>query len=179
MHSSQLDTNILFFHARSVPELDAKKTSWHKPFITVRHERLLAEQRAHQDHPFYASKSAENSPLYDIYQAAPGVADEAFFVESEKLYTGFAEGMEKLEKELVLPYAAGEELTEADFHMVPWLAHGMIAAGSDEERVSDFSTLEAVLGKSAPGFKVGPRTREWWATMGKEKAFQEVFPTLH
>ncbi|KAJ4153523.1 hypothetical protein LMH87_010007 [Akanthomyces muscarius] len=182
VHSPQVDTNILFFRARSVPELDAKKRGWHKDFIDTRQQRLETERAAAAgaSHPFYKPKLAENGTLYDVYAKPAGHADDdAFFAESSDLYRGFAAGMAELETLLVLPYAAGASLSEADFHVIPWLAHAMVAAESDIHQVQDFSTLEKVLAESVPGFKVGPRTRAWWKTVAEEASFQKVFPQLH
>ncbi|OAQ98187.1 hypothetical protein LLEC1_06118 [Akanthomyces lecanii] len=144
-------------------------------------QRRLDTERAAADvpHPFYAPKLAENGALYDIYATPAGHADEAFFRESSKLYRGFAAGMAELETLLVLPYAAGASLSEADLHVIPWLAHAMVAAESDVHQVQDFGTLESVLGESVPGFQVGPRTRTWWKAVAQEASFQKVFPHLH
>lgn len=186
VHSAQLDTNILFFRARGAAELDAKKRGWHKAFIDTRQQRLETERAAAAaggdatPHPFYEPKLAENGSLYDVYARPAGhAADDAFFAESSELYQGFAAGMAELETLLVLPYAAGASLSEADLHVIPWLAHAMVAAESNVHRVHDFSTLEKVLAESVPGFKVGPRTQTWWEAVAKEASFQKVFPQLH
>lgn len=87
--------------------------------------------------------------------------------------------MAELETLLVLPYAAGASLSETDFHVIPWLAHAMVAAESNVHRLHDFNTLEKVLAESVPGFKAGPRTQTCWEAVAKEASFQKVFPQLH
>lgn len=179
VHSPRLDTNILFFQARGVAALDAKKRGWHKVFIDTRQRRLETGRAAATPHAFYGPKLEENGRLYDVYAQPVGHADEAFFAQSQALYRGFAAGMAELETLLVLPYAAGTSFGEADLHIIPWLAHAMVAAESDIHEVQDLSTLEKALAESVPGFKVGPRTRAWWKTVAEESSFQKVFPHLH
>jgi hypothetical protein len=59
----------------------------------------------------------------------------------------------RLETLLVLPYAAGEQVTHADLYVVPCLAHTM-AAGQTKE-VGDLSKLEEYIRKPMPDFKLG------------------------
>lgn len=33
--------------------------------------------------------------------------------------------------------------------------------------------------QTVPGFKVGPKIREWWNKFGERDSFQEVFEVLH
>lgn len=179
VHSSQVDTNIIFFNARSVDELDAKKGSFHKQFLDARQQRLEQEHQADPAHPFYGPKMKENGQVQSKYQSSTGHSDEDFFTKSHELHRQFAAGMETLESLLVLPFAAGDAISEADFHVIPWLSHAMVAANSDPENIQDFSAMEKELQKSASGFKVGPRTRQWWATVAREPSFQQVFPHLH
>lgn len=179
VQSAQVSTNILFFNARSVAELDDKKRGWSKAFIDARQHRLVKEKAADAGHSFYGPKVTENGTVFDKYATPLGHADESFFAQSEEAYKGFAAGVAKLETLLVLPYAAGAALSEADFHVIAWLSHSMVAAGSDVEKVHDFSTLEEVVGKSVPGFAIGPRVRKWWTTVSEEASFKKVFPKLN
>jgi len=43
----------------------------------------------------------------------------------------------------------------------------------------DFGPLEALIQKTVPNFKVGPKTREWWSNMSKRESFKKVYPNLH
>ncbi|TQV92784.1 hypothetical protein IF1G_08708 [Cordyceps javanica] len=182
VHSPQLDTNILFFRARDAAELGARTKSWHKGFIDTRQRRLEEEHAAHPAHPFYGPKLEENGVIHAQYAAAAGVRandNDAFFARSRELHREFADGMARLETLLVLPFAAGASLSEADLHLAPWLSHAMVAADSDIHQVQDFTALEKTIARSNPGFHVGPRTRQWWKTLASETSFQQVFPHLH
>lgn len=178
VHSKAVDTNILFFNARTVEELDGKKAGWQKKFFDTRQSRLEKEHSLHPTHPFYAAKLDENAILYNIYQPEVSCDEPDFFSQSKSLYDQFAAGMAQLEELLQLPYAAGEQMGEADFHVIPWLSHAMVAAGSDAARVQDFSALESTIQKSIEGFHVGPKTREWWANVGETDTFKYVFARL-
>jgi glutathione S-transferase len=85
--------------------------------------------------------------------------------------------VDKLETLLVLPYAAGEQVTHADLHAVPWLAHAM--AGVETKEIGDLSKLEVHIQKSVPAFKFGPKLRKWWENYTSREAFKEVYPELH
>lgn len=178
VHSSAVDTNIIFFDARDVAELDNKKTNWQKQFIDARQKRLEQEHAAHPTHPFYSPKLKENGILYTAYQGTDTDADAAFFSRSNHHYQQFAAGLDQLESLLELPYAVGNQITEADFHVIPWLSHAMVAAGSNRSEIHNFSPLESTIQKSVDGFKVGPRTREWWANVARTSSFKTVFPSL-
>ncbi|CEJ92806.1 hypothetical protein VHEMI08436 [[Torrubiella] hemipterigena] len=178
VHSSAVDTNIIFFDARDVEELDNKKSNWQKRFIDTRQHRLEQEHATHPAHPFYNRKLKENGILYTAYQNTDGAADAAFFSRSNHCYIEFAAGLDQLESLLELPYAVGNQITEADFHVIPWLSHAMVAAGSNRSEIHNFSALESTIQKSVDGFKVGPRTREWWANVARTSSFKTVFPSL-
>lgn len=178
VHSQAVDTNIIFFDARDVKELDDKKTNWQKKYIDTRQNRLEKELEANPAHPFYKPKLIENGILHTAYQGAIGDADLGFFSQSNHRYSELATGIDQLESLLELPYAAGDQISEADYHVIPWLSHAMVAAGSNRSEIDNFSALESIIQKSVPTFKVGPRTREWWATVGRTSSFKQVFPTL-
>jgi glutathione S-transferase len=178
VHSSDVDTGILLL-ARNAEEMNAKKNSPWKVFVVNRQDKLEKERAAHPDHPFYGPKSAENGYLYNFYTTETGPAHESFYAMTQEAYRKFAGGMDKLEKLLVLPYAAGDALTEADFHVVPWLAHAMEGAGTEPSETQDFEPLEKMIQKSIPDFKVGPNTKKWWANMNETATFKKVYPVLH
>jgi glutathione S-transferase len=85
--------------------------------------------------------------------------------------------MNRLKTLLVLPYAAGEQVTHADLHVVPWLPYTM-AAGQMKE-IGDLSKLEEYIRKPMPDFKFGPKLHTWWENYTRRTAFKEVFPVLH
>jgi glutathione S-transferase len=179
VHSDAVSTNIILLRARDPAEMTDKKASVWREFVANRQARLEKERDADPSHPFYAPKAVENGAVHQLYAADVGDAHKAFYDESHALYKGFADGMAKLEPMLTLPYAVGDRVTEADFHIVPWLSHALWGAGTEPSEVQNFATLEALIQKSVPGFKVGPRTREWWANIAATDAFKKVFPVLH
>jgi glutathione S-transferase len=58
--------------------------------------------------------------------AVDGQQIEDFFKATQDGYREFAAGLERLNAAIVLPYVAGEQLTYADLHVAPWLAHAMV-----------------------------------------------------
>jgi glutathione S-transferase len=178
-HSADLNTNLILLQARDAAEWAEKRTSMWADFLSVRQMVLWENQRQDPAHPFFGPKAAENGALHSIYKAAPapGSAHDAFFADTRSGYGRFVAGMEKLEGLLVLPYAAGEEVTLADLHLVPWLAHALWGVGTTE--ITDFSVLERHLGKSVEGFRVGEKTRKWWGKVGERESFKKVFPAPH
>ncbi|KAI5460088.1 hypothetical protein BGZ63DRAFT_473636 [Mariannaea sp. PMI_226] len=179
VHSSEVDTNMILLEARDPAELDEKKAGIWGLFLSNRQRKLDTEHAANPDHPFYGSKAQENGQVNQLYTTELGSAHESFFKNSHKRYEGFAAGTAKLEKLLVLPYAAGDAVTEADLHVVPWLAHAMMGAGTELSEIHNFEPLEKLIQKSAPEFKIGPRTREWWNNISETASFKKVFPNLH
>lgn len=178
-HAPKIDTSIIILLAQDAAELSGKVNSPWKSFIVNRQVKLDEEHRANPEHPFYGPKAVENSQLHAIYTTPVGPAHEAFFAATREMYKGFAEGVAELEDALVLPYAAGEELTEADLHIGVWLSHAMMGAGTDVTQKEDFGPLERVVGKSVEGFRVGPKIKEWWGRVIVRDAFEKVFPVLH
>jgi glutathione S-transferase len=182
VHSSELGTDLILLHARDEAEMAAKQAHPIWPgFLAARQARLEREFAAHPAHPFFAAKMAENAGTHGLYhtKVGEGSAHEAFFTESRQMYEAFARGVAELDALLVLPYAAGEDVSEADLHAAPWLAHAMWGAGGDPAAIDDFGPLEGLVGKTVPEFRVGGRLREWWAAFTKRESFKAVFPELH
>ena len=174
VHSDDLNTELIWLRARNKKELDASPFA---SYLSTRQKVLEKNRSAYPDHPFYSPKAEENSALHHIYTTASSAELEAFFESTQIAYRNFVLGMEKLESSIRLPYAAGDNATLADLHIVPWLSHSQFGVGTTDSR--DLDTLEVHLQKSVPGFKIGPRTREWWRTFGKRDSFKQVFPTVH
>ncbi|KAJ4309584.1 hypothetical protein N0V84_011426 [Fusarium piperis] len=179
VHSSDVDTNIILFTARDAKEMEAKKASMWKHFLQNRQTRLEQEHQASPDNAFYSFKREENGAINKLYATEIGVDHEQFFQGSHNQYRTFAAGMNKLEDILVLPYAAGDSLTEADFHVVPWLSHALRGAGTEPTDIHNFGPLEELIRKSEPGFSVGPKTKQWWQTISTNKSFKKVYLSLH
>lgn len=179
VHSSDLDTNVILLQARDAEELREKQNKGSKAWIESRQNRLDKERAAHPEHSFYGPKSEENGTLLSLYKREADEKHSQFFEDSAKQYVAFAAGLDKLESLIVLPYAAGETVTEADFHIVPLLAHAMAGAGTKKNEIQNFEVLEALIQKSAPGFKVGTKTKTWWSAIAARDSFKAVFSTLH
>jgi len=156
VHDDELSTNLILLHARNKEEMEAKRSGIWKTFVANRQSELEKHNAQLPDHPFYQSKLKDNTPLHGRV---------------------FAEGLNRLDAAIVLPYAAGDHLTYADLHVVPWLSHALWGAGGTA--VQDFAPLEALIGKTVPGFKVGDRIKQWWANMSERESFKEVYPNLH
>ena len=177
VHADDVSTNLVLLQARDPEEYQSKRTGPFGAFIATRQQRLESLQSAHPEHPFYGPKSKENGALHRIYTTDPSPEREAFFKDTHEGYVHLASEIDRLETLLVLPYAAGEQVTFADLHVVPWLAHAM--AFVDTKEINDLSKLEAHIQKSVPNFKIGPRLRKWWGNYTSRPAFKAIFPVLH
>jgi glutathione S-transferase len=102
---------------------------------------------------------------------------EFFFAQSVRGYENFAAGLDALDSMLVLPFAAGDKLTAADLHIVPWLAHALWGAGGVE--LGDFEPLQALIRKTVPGFEFDHKIRAWWKNVMAVESFGRVYPRLH
>lgn len=176
VHSSDASTNLLLLQARDVLEYEQKKRGPFIPWIALRQAILDTNCSAHPEHEFYATKAKENGMLHHIYTTPVGTEHEEFIRATQAGYRKFTAGMDRLESSLRLPYAVGEDVSQADLHIVPWLSHALLAVGTVD--IPDFSKLEAQLQKTVPEFKVGLKTREWWANVGKRDSFKQVFSKL-
>jgi glutathione S-transferase len=177
VHSAQVDTNLVLLQARSHEELDAKKKSPWNTFLTNRQAVLEKYRGENPSHPFYERRAAENGGLLRLYTSDPSPEHTAFFERTHTQYRDFAAGLDHLDSLLALPYAAGESVTTADLHIVPWLAHAMWGARGEE--IDEFEPLEKLIQHSVPEFRIGERTKKWWANMSKRDSFKECYPTLH
>ena len=177
VHQESLSTNLILLGARDKEEMEKKQASPFKSFVDSRQEKLEKYGAAHPENPFYAPKTKENGQLYELYKKDVGPAHEQFFRDNHEGYKEFARGLNKLDSLLVLPYAAGESVTAADYHIVPWLAHALWGAGGSA--IHDFEPLEKLIQKSEPNFKFGEKTKKWWKNISETPAFQAVFPQLH
>ena len=175
VHSSDVSTNIILLQARDSEEMKAKQASMFKNFIRRRQEVLEKNCKDFPDSDFYKARRDMNGAIHQHYLSSENHG--AFFKQSHDDYRGFAMGMDKLESLIVLPYAAGSEVTFADLNIVPWLAHAMWGAGA--KGLDDFDSLETLLRKTVPDFSVGPKTKEWWNNMLKRESFKKVYPQLH
>ncbi|KAL7793783.1 hypothetical protein V8C37DRAFT_409372 [Trichoderma ceciliae] len=106
-------------------------------FLVNRQKRLGKEHAANPDHPFYGPK--------------------IFYKHSDDTYKTLAREVNKLDSLLVLPYAAGDAPTEADFHVAACVSHAMRAAGSDSSQIQNFDVLEKCIQKSDPAFTIGKK----------------------
>ncbi|KAJ5550938.1 hypothetical protein N7461_005636 [Penicillium sp. DV-2018c] len=177
VHQSQLSTNLILLQARDEQEMNAKKSAMWKDFVVARQEKLTKYGAAHPEIPLYASRTPENGQLYRLYNTEIGPDHQQFFEASRQGYRDFAAGLNKLDSMLVLPYAAGEKVTAADIHVVPWFAHALWGAGG--EKIQDLRPLEELIQKSVPDFKIGERIKSWWTNISATESFKKNYPHLH
>ncbi|KAL9473345.1 hypothetical protein ACSS6W_007725 [Trichoderma asperelloides] len=129
-------------------------------YLVNRQSRLIKEKEVNPDHPFYGPKILDNGSLAKVYTEPIGEEHKQFYKETDEALKIWARELERLDSLLVLPYAVGDSVTEADIHVTTWLAHAMWGAGSDTTQIHNFDTLETLIQKSAPDFKFGKKTRE-------------------
>ncbi|KAL2864231.1 glutathione S-transferase family protein [Aspergillus lucknowensis] len=178
VHQMTLSTTLILLHARDAEELETKKASPFRAYINKRQEKLIEYGSAHPEIPLYALRTPDNGHLSHLYNAQNlGPEHESFFEASHRGYRDFAAGLDMLDSMLVLPFAAGDQVTAADMHVVPWLAHALWGAGGSA--VNDFGPLRELLRKSVPGFEIGDRIKAWWANISASESFRKNYPTLH
>lgn len=177
VHQDKLSTNLILLQARDEQEMDGKKNSMWKQFLSDRQEKLEKYGATNPEIPLYSDRIKDNGAVYKLYTSDTSPAHEAFFKASDDSYKDFAAGLSELDSLLVLPFAAGEKVTAADLHVVPWLAHALWGAGG--VKIFDFEPLETLIQKSVPGFTIGTKTKTWWKNISETDAFKTVFPVLH
>ncbi|KFY64907.1 hypothetical protein V496_02937 [Pseudogymnoascus sp. VKM F-4515 (FW-2607)] len=178
VHQPRLSTNLILLQARDEQELDAKTAGPWKGFIDDRQEKLVKYGALHPEIPLYVSRTQGNGRMYDIYNAHEiGPEHQQFFDESLQGYRDFAAGLDDLDRKLVLPYAAGDRVTAADMHIVPWLAHALWGAGG--KGIDEFEPLESLIKRSVPDFEFGEKTKTWWRNISETSAFKKNYPSLH
>ncbi|KAH8801733.1 hypothetical protein F5884DRAFT_526012 [Xylogone sp. PMI_703] len=177
VHQDKLSTNLILLQARDEQEMNEKKNAIWKQFLANRQEKLTKYGAQHPEIPLYASRTKDNGAVHELYNTEIGPAHQHFFKATDDAYKGFADGLRELDSLLVLPYAAGESVTAADIHIVPWLAHGLWGAGGSN--IFDFEPLEKLIQKSDPNFTFGDRTKTWWKNISETQSFKKVFPALH
>jgi glutathione S-transferase len=177
VHSDEANTNLVLLQARDIDEYNDKRNGLFGVFIATRQQVLQSYHASYAEHDFYGPKCEENGILNHIYTTGPSEERDEFFKSTKEGFVRFAAVLNKLEALFVLPYAVGDEVTQADLHVAPWLAHTMWSVGTKEIR--DLSTLERYIQKSVPLFKFGPKTQQWWNNYTGRASFQEVFPVLH
>ena len=175
VHSQEVSTDILLISARDPQEMKTKKEGWFKGFLATRQAVLDENSKQFPDSEFYKGRRDGNASVYKHYISAEH--HDEFFKSSQEQYRGWAVGMDKLESLIVLPYATGPDLTYADIHMAAWIAHAMW--GADGQKIDDFDPLENLIRKTVPDFRIGTKTKQWWANVMQRDAFKKVFPNLH
>ncbi|PON26514.1 hypothetical protein TGAM01_v204524 [Trichoderma gamsii] len=179
VHSFDGRTDTVLFNARNDEEMNAKRGTGFKDYLVNRQNRLIKEKEANPGHPFYGPKILDNGSLAKFYTEPIGEEHKQFYKETDEAMKIWARELERLDSLLVLPYAVGNSVTEADIHVTTWLSHAMWGVGSDLTQIQNFDTLEKFIQKSAPDFKFGMKTREWWANITATESFKKVFPQLH
>ena len=109
--------------------MESKQTSPGKSFLLSRQAKPEKYRAQLPDNPFYGPNAAENGTPYYLYTTEVGLAHEELFFVINKMYIDFAQGVEKLNRLFVFPYAAGQDLMAADLHIVPWLSYTLRGVG--------------------------------------------------
>ncbi len=177
VHSSDLDSGLLVFGCFDDAGIQQLQASPFFDYLAARQTALEQYRCADPTNAFYEAKCGENGALHSLFNNAPNAARVAYFEDTAAKYKTFAAGLDKLERQIRLPYATGDHVTLADVHMVPWLSHVLFTLGTTDP--SDFSKLDGQVQQVVPDFQLGPRVQEWWTNFGKRDSFQEVFSELH
>lgn len=178
VHQDKLSTNLVLLQACDAQEWEAKKASVVKDFLGNRQEKLVKYGAANPDVPLYAMRTPTNGHIHGLYTASEiGPEHAEFFKATEQGYKDYAAGLKELDSMLVLPFAAGDQVTAADLHIVPWLAHAMWAAGG--KGVGEFEPLRTLIRNSVPDFDFGEKTKMWWANISARESFKKNYPNLH
>jgi len=82
--------------------------------------------------------------------------------------------VKKLEEIIKGPYALGDQVSLADFHVIAWLARLVKISGGDRS-ASAISKLEGEM-----GITVGPKVKAFWAAWVERPSFKKIYPgSLH
>lgn len=179
IHADRMSTNLILLQARDAEEMRAKQSSPWKTFLENRQNQLQHWSKERPGDKFYQAKLSENTAIYQLY-VSDDVEDadhQKFYSQSHLQYQDLAAGLDELNELIKLPYITGDSLTGADMHVVPWLSHAMW--GAHAEGIQDFTSLEELIRKSVPSFKIGDRVKDWWVVMAKRGSFQDIYPELH
>ena len=177
VHSEEMDTNTILLGARNEAELSTKKSGMFNDFITNRQAALEKYHSAEPQNTFYENKLKQNGVLYHLYSTKSSDLDKsAFFQDTEAKCKKLAKALGDLDAQIRLPYAAGDQVTLADLHMIPWVSHALLGAGTTDP--ADFSKLNEYVRKSVPEFEIGEKTRTWWNNFRERESFKEVFKKL-
>jgi hypothetical protein len=121
-------------------------------------------------------RTPENGKLGHIYNVSEiGSEHDQFFADSRQCYKDFAAGLNELDSMIVLPYAAGDKVTAANMHIVPWFAHALWGAGG--KTIGEFEPLKEVIKQSVVGFEFGDNTMTWWRNILATDSFQKNYPS--
>lgn len=174
IHGDDMSTNILLFLARDTDDLNRNKLEGRDTFLANRQRALEKYHAQVPGHPFYLPKLAENGADLASYQTDDSQRLQEFFAISQKAHNGLTRELEQLDEMIVLPFAAGPEVTAADLHLAPWFSHALMAVGAGD--ISDLTALETFLQRTLPSYKLGNRLTTWWATMNGRPSFKTFFP---
>ena len=175
-HGDDVSTNIVLVTPRNAEELEGRKSGGIAAFVSKRQEVIDRNMAQDPSNKVYTDRAASNRALDTLFKTtvAPGSGHEDLFASTRAAYEGYARGFDRLESLIVLPYAAGDDVSAADLHLVPWMAHAMMAAGLQD--MADLDGFQAHFAKSVPGFTFGPKTRQWWNNIIQRDSVKQVFP---
>ncbi|EPQ28052.1 uncharacterized protein PFL1_04379 [Pseudozyma flocculosa PF-1] len=205
VHADTANPNKLFLGARSVEELQKQKQGFVFDFVKNSTGALQNYQREIESastatadgssnprssatveslKKWYSDKLASQSVLRAAYLDNDASAAETLVQETRALWHGIATAVDALESRIKGPLALGDQISLADLHIVPWLARVLTVCRGYAEGASvadDIDALDAALksqglsGHKTAAAGVGPKLREFWATMKQRPSFQAVY----
>ncbi|KAK4688502.1 hypothetical protein P7C73_g1600, partial [Tremellales sp. Uapishka_1] len=191
-HLPTTDPNFCFISCLDHAQLQEKLHSFPGAYLNDRHlalQRYIEEAKASAVEAgggtegkltweqkivaFLEEKKAANEMLWEVYNGKAGEEKEkAFFKASKAVWAeGVPDVMGKLESTIKGPYALGDQVSLADFHLISWLARLVAVAGGN----ADAAGIDA-LELRMEGKKIGPKMRRFWTKWIERESFKKAYP---
>ncbi|EKM61076.1 uncharacterized protein PHACADRAFT_247441 [Phanerochaete carnosa HHB-10118-sp] len=218
LHSEAGDPNALMFMNAQDDEQLERLTESLKPILIAKCDALdkLIEENKHAEVKvsektarFWEMKRVATSMILDVLEdgekPTSEVDDEAkgkrgeYFKAAAQAWGGLQEVLVQLSKEIIGPYALGDQLSIADLHLAAWLARIAMLSGAQttddggaviskiEEHVGesfslpkDFSVAEARRRAGLPASNVPPTERQarlaaFWDAVKERPSWKKVY----
>lgn len=94
---------------------------------------------------WYNDKIAELAPMHSVYLTSSTSNIESFVHLSRQNWSTIIDTLYAIEKEMVTPYALGDQISLADLHLTAWLARLFAVACQVEQEKDEIVALQKAL----------------------------------
>ncbi|KZS96016.1 hypothetical protein SISNIDRAFT_483421 [Sistotremastrum niveocremeum HHB9708] len=193
LHSSDLEVIKLVTSARNIDELRKKANGLPGATVKIRTETLqhnLETQGANVNvrvKEMWTARLAKYKPIYDVFAAAPKeeneltpeqkTARDEWFSQSDALWEGEVKRLlATLEKEIIGPYALGDQLSLADLHLAAYITRLVTLSGGDGSKSGIDSIAKHASSSAAGGHvTIGPKVRGYWEAIIERESWKKIY----